>query len=107
MFAIEMLIEVHIYSAISGISSEPLDRGDYYNFFQMKLFKKVRKLILPLAFVSVGVLGFFQANAAASSNVDCIEFTVIMSDWYNLDVSDQADFQFWQEIYEWCERTYN
>ncbi|GEM_PF-3445981 len=69
----------------------------------MKLFENVRKIVLPLAFVSVGLFGYFQADAAAP-DVDCIDYANVVVDWYGLSVDNLDGYQMWQLAYEWCNR---
>ena len=68
----------------------------------MKLLTKVRKLVLPLAFVGVGVFAYFQANAAAGPDLDCIGVAVFVTEALGVDISHQAGFAYWQNVYYDC-----
>jgi len=68
----------------------------------MNLLKKVRKIVLPLAFVGVGVFGYFQANAAAAPDLDCIEVAVYHTELLGVDISQGPGFAVWQASYIGC-----
>ena len=67
----------------------------------MKLLTKARQLVLPLAFVSVGVFAYFQANAAPSDE-ECAEIAVEYVESVNLDVATVPGLWIWQMTYNWC-----